>query len=166
MDIFTVSFFGHRQITCPETIETALEHLICELLKHRPYVDFLVGRSGDFDLLTASVIRRCKKIFRDDNSSLILVLPYMTAEYANNESSFLSYYDEVEICPASDRRHFKAAYQIRNRTMVDRSDLVVFCVEHPSGGAYQTMLYTGQHGIPYINIAEKTDDPGFAFPST
>ena len=50
MNTFTVSFFGHRQITCPETIETALEHLICELLKHRPYVDFLVGRSGDEEI--------------------------------------------------------------------------------------------------------------------
>lgn len=35
----------------------------------------------------------------------------------------------------------KAAHQSRNRNMVDRSDLVVFYVEHEYGGTWQTMKY-------------------------
>lgn len=43
--------------------------------------------------------------------------------------------------------------QITNRSMVDRSDLVVCYVEHESGGAYQTMAYAGKSGKTVINLA-------------
>lgn len=33
----------------------------------------------------------------DDNSALVLVLPYPTAEYLNNENYFCDYYADVEI---------------------------------------------------------------------
>ena len=36
--------------------------------------------------------------------------------------------------------------------MIDRSDLVVFCIQHESGGAWQTMKYVKKLGKPYINI--------------
>lgn len=38
----------------------------------------------------------------------------------------IEYYDEVELCTEAAEHHFKSAHQIRNRFMVDRSDLVVF----------------------------------------
>ena len=40
--------------------------------------------------------------------------------------------------------------------MVDRSDLVVFCIQQVSGGAWQTMKYAKKQGKHYINI---NDDP-------
>ena len=141
MNLFAVSFFGHRQVDDPFLIERQLESIIRELLLTKEYVEFLVGRDGEFDQLVSSTVRRCKRTIRDDNSSLVLVLPYMTAEYRNNEESFHEYYDEIEICLESAEKHFKSAHQVRNRSMVDRSDLVIFCIEHNSGGAYQTMQY-------------------------
>lgn len=66
---------------------------------------------------------------------------YLSAEYEKNEEAFQEYYDEVDVCQSSSAAHFKAAMQIRNREMVDRSDLVVCCIERNSGGAYQTVLY-------------------------
>ena len=62
------------------------------------YVEFLIGRDGEFDQLVVSTVRRCKRTVRDDNSALVFVLPYTTAEYRNNELSFHEHYDEVEIC--------------------------------------------------------------------
>ena len=106
--------------------------------------------------LVASTVRRCKRAVRDDNSALVLVLPYATAEYRNNEQSFHAYYDEIEICSESAEKHFKSAHQIRNRTMVDRSDLVVFCVEHNSGGAYQTLQYAKKANANIINLPDVT----------
>lgn len=53
----------------------------------------------------------------------MLVLPYPTSEFENNEDSFYNYYDEIEICEESARAHFKGAMQFRNRHMVDRADL-------------------------------------------
>lgn len=156
MNLFAVSFFGHRQIDNVFVIEQRLETMIQELLLSKEYVEFLVGRDGEFDQLVASTVRRCKRAVRDDNSALVLVLPYATAEYRNNEQSFHAYYDEVEICAEAAEKHFKSAHQIRNRTMVDRSDLVVFCVEHNSGGAYQTMQYAKKANANIINLPDVT----------
>ena len=156
MNLYAVSFFGHRQIDNVFVIEQRLETLIRELLATKEYVEFLVGRDGEFDQLVSSTIRRCKRAIRDDNSALVLVLPYATAEYRNSEQSFHEYYDEIEICAASAEKHFKSAHQIRNRSMVDRSDLVIFCVEHNSGGAYQTMQYARKVDANIINLPDAT----------
>jgi len=141
MNTFTVSFFGHRFIKNPCLIQVQLEKVIRNLLMSEEYVEFLVGRNGEFDLLVSSVVRKSKREIRNDNSALVLVLPYTTAEFRDNEKNFLEYYDEIEICHESSHVHFKAAHQIRNRIMVCRSDLIVFCVESNRGGAYQTMRY-------------------------
>jgi len=152
MNTYTVSFFGHRCIENALEIERILEHLIQTLLREHKYVAFLVGRDGEFDQLVSSTIRRCKREYRSDNSAHIWVLPYLTAEYRNNEESFRDYYDEIEICEAAAEGHYKNAHQTRNRAMVDRSDLVVFCIQQASGGAWQTMKYVKAQSIPYINI--------------
>ena len=90
-------------------------------------MEFLVGRDGDFDLLVASMVRRCKRECRSDNSSLVWVLPYMTADFRDNEESYREYYDEIEVFSGT---HYKAAFQERNRHMIDRSDFVVFYVKN------------------------------------
>lgn len=76
MNLYAVSFFGHRQIDNVFAIEQRLETLIRELLTTKEYVEFLVGRDGEFDQLVSSTVRRCKRAIRDDNSALVLVLPY------------------------------------------------------------------------------------------
>lgn len=154
MNLYTVSFFGHRQIDNVFVIEQRLEMLIRELLITKEYIEFLIGRDGEFDQLVASTVRRCKRAIRDDNIALVLVLPYTTAEYQNNEQSFHEYYDEIEICAESAKCHFKSAHQIRNRSMVDRSDLVIFFVEQNSGGAYQTMQYAKKSNANIINLPD------------
>lgn len=118
MEVFTVSFFGHRMIDNSLEIENRLEHLIRTLLRKHKYVEFLVGRDGEFDQIVSSAIRRCKREYRSDNSAHIWVLPYVTAEFRDNEESFRAYYDEIEVCEAAAGSYYKNAHQTRNRTMV------------------------------------------------
>lgn len=158
MQTFCVSFFGHRMLDNALEIENSLEQVIQTLLRENEYVEFLVGRDGEFDQLVSSTIRRCKREYRSDNSAHIWVLPYLTAEFRDNEESFRDYYDEIEVCEVAAGSHFKNAHQTRNRAMVDRSDLVVFCIQHESGGAWQTMKYAKKQGIPYINIGLQTEE--------
>lgn len=153
MQIFTVSFFGHRQISNALEVGNRLEQIIQKLLREKGYVEFLVGRDGEFDQLVSSTVRRCKRTIRDDNSSLVWVMPYVTAEFRDNEGAFREYYDEIEVCTDAAGGYFKAVYQIRNRAMADRSDMVILCVEHESGGAWQVMKYVKRRKVPYINIA-------------
>ena len=63
------------------------------------------------------------------------------------------YYDEIEICQVSAKAHFKGATQIRNREMVDRADLIVCCIDHEYGGAYQTIQYAQKQNKKIINLA-------------
>ena len=151
MELFTVSFFGHRELERALEIEERLERIVTELITEKDYVKFLVGREGEYDLLSSSVIKRVQRKHDYGNSRLILILPYMKAEYRDNENSFHEYYDEIEVCCSSSEVHYKAAIQVRNRIMVDRSDLVVCCVQHNSGGAYKTIQYAMKQGKEVIN---------------
>lgn len=126
MNTYTVSFFGHRQLENAIELEQKLETVVRQLLLEKEYVEFLVGRDGEFDLLVASVIKRCKWEVRNDNSSLVWVLPYETVDYRNNCEAYLDYYDEIEVADIAG--HYKSAFQTRNRRMVDRSDFVIFCI--------------------------------------
>ncbi|MBQ3504378.1 MAG: hypothetical protein IJA75_06715 [Oscillospiraceae bacterium] len=156
MQTLTVSFFGHRRIENALQIETRLEQLIRELLRKHEYIEFLVGRDGDFDRLVSSTIQRCKREYRSDNSAHIWVLPYSTAELRENEEAFRDYYDEIEICEESAGSHYKNAHQTRNQIMADRSELLVFCIQHERGGAWQTYQYARKKGIPCINLHTET----------
>ncbi len=86
---------------------------------------------------------------------LCLVLPYATAEYLNNRKSFERYYDRIEISDESANAHPKAAMQIRNRGMVDRADLVICCIEHESGGAFQTVRYARKREKRICNLLDE-----------
>ena len=156
MDTYTVSFFGHRHLDSTIQIEKRLEAIVLNLLSTESYVEFLVGRDGAFDLLAASLIHRCKRTFRADNSSLVWVMPYPTAEYKDNEAMYWAYYDEIEVCQKAAEKHFKAAFQARNRDMVDRSDLIISCIQRETGGAWNTIRYARKRNCPIINIATET----------
>lgn len=157
MEIFTVAFFGHRYIDNPFRIEERLEEHIYRLLAEKEYVDFLVGRDGEFDQFASSAVLRVRKRYRDDNSSLILVLPYARAEYLNNEESYHNYYSEVEISYEASKAHPKAAIQIRNREMVDRADLILCCIEREQGGAWQTVQYAIKQEKDIINLYDESN---------
>ena len=155
LDIFTVAFFGHRYIDNPLKVEESLEEQIRKLINEKEYADFLVGRNGEFDQCASSSVLRVRKNYRDDNSSLVLMLPYPTAEYLNNEEYFHNYYTDIEISYEASNAHPKSAIQIRNREMVDRADLVICYIEHKEGGAYKTAQYALMMGKTVINLTTK-----------
>ena len=154
LDIFTVVFFGHRYIDNPFKVEELLEEQIGKLINEKEYVDFVVGRNGEFDQCVSSTVLRVRKNYRDDNSSLILVLPYPTSEYVNNKKYFEEYYSEIEISFAASKAHPKSAIQIRNREMVDRADLIICYIENKEGGAWVTVEYAQKQGKAVINLSD------------
>ena len=158
MDTYTVSFFGHRRIYDQLRLDRELDEIIVRLLRGHSYVEFLVGRDGEFDQLVSSAIRRCQREYGSKNSSHIWVMPYLTTFFRDYEEDCYAYYDEIEVCEESAVVHFKSAFQVRNKRMVDRSDLTVFYVETSEGGAYQTMQYAMQQGKNFINLYHAKED--------
>lgn len=155
LDTYTVTFIGHRYIDNMFRIESRLEDIIRDLIQEHEYVEFLVGRDGEFDQIVSSTVLRVKRQVGNKNSALVWVMPYPRAEYENNAESFDNYYDEIEVCEESSRAHFKGAIQIRNRHMVDRASLLICYVEHESGEAYQTLQYAKKQEKKIINLAER-----------
>ena len=135
LNIYTVSFFGHREFPNMFALEDKLMSILREIINTHEYVEFLVGRDGDFDQLCSSTIREAIENYAYGNASHILVLPYERADYRDNKESYEQYYDEVQICYESSQAHPKGAIFERNKQMIDRSDLVVCAIDHKSGGA-------------------------------
>ncbi len=127
-----VTFFGHRDV-CDPNVEDRLYKIICNLINKHQYVEFLVGRNGNFDQMASCAIHRAQRMIRDDNNSHILWLPYSTAEYRNNVKAFEDYYDEVRIIKWGGS--FKSAFYLRNKAMIDLCDILICYVTNPQGGA-------------------------------
>ena len=51
MEIYTVTFLGHRTIHNMREVEERLDELMRKLLREKYYVDFLVGRNGTMSML-------------------------------------------------------------------------------------------------------------------
>ncbi len=157
MDTYTVAFFGHRELSNQYMIEERIKPVLRKLINEKEYIEFLVGRDGEFDQVASSAVREAAKLYGCSNTSLVLVLPYERSDYRDNMENYLAYYDEVEICSESTSAHFKAAITIRNKTMVDRADLIICAVSRKTGGAYAAVSYAEKQGKRIINLTEDDD---------
>ena len=121
------------------------------LLEKHEYIEFYVGKNGEFDELAASAVRRLKSewsVF----CSLTLVLPYEIANLDLIEKSC----DEV-IMPNDYKCHYKAAIEKRNRWLAENCDLMIGYIKRESGGAYKCFSYARERGVLLINIAEQIE---------
>ena len=141
--IYRVSFIGHRVVEHYQNVEKQLEKIVRDLIKTKEFVEFYIGRNGDFDIFAASVIKRLQHDLGKDNNALILVLPYPVADMEDLEK----YYDEVWLPDELSGVHFKSAITKRNEWFVDHSDLLVAYVIRNHGGAYDCMKKAQQCGI-------------------
>ena len=105
MDIFRVSFIGHRVVDEYRQVEEELDEVI-ELL-HRKYgfIDFNVGRNGEFDDLATQAVRRFRREW-EEWCELTLVEPYPVANLDIIEKSYDSFKDAI----APDSFEFRSDY--------------------------------------------------------
>ncbi len=148
MGIYTVSLFGHREIDNFRKINEALVPIIKELIYTKDHVIFLVGRNGEFDEYAASIIKSVRKEIGKDNSEIVLVLPYTVADIDYYEK----YYDGIIIPESVYGVHPKSAITVKNKWMVDRSQLVIVYVERDKGGACLAGKYAEKAGKKVINL--------------
>ena len=73
LSIYTVSFFGHRSIERVSEIENALDKLLYDLIRQKEYIDFLIGRDGEFDLLASAAIKRAVRQYGYGNTHFTMM---------------------------------------------------------------------------------------------
>lgn len=152
MDVYRVSFIGHRVLDDYRFVEEQLYSIVANLIRTKEYVEFYVGRNGDFDILAASVIKRAKRDIEESNSSLILVIAYPIADM----EAYKKYYDEVEYPKELLNVHYKNAITKRNEWLIEHSDMLVAFVTRSSGGAARCLKKAIEHKIK-IKLLNRTN---------
>ena len=149
MDIYRIAFIGHRETYGHYRLEDQIEQIARDKLYEKEYVEFYVGRNGDFDISVASAIKRAQNAVGHHNSCLILLQPYPMRD----DEYYEKFYDEVQY-PVSFKTYPKSAITKRNKWMIDNSELLVaFVEEGRKGGALTTLKYAEKKGVPIINLA-------------
>lgn len=143
MEIYRVSFIGHKEVENFSIVEEQVSSIVRKLLISKQYVEFYVGRNGEFDILVASVIKKVKREVGANNSTLILVIPYPLAEIVAYEN----YYDEVEYPYELRSVHFKAAIVKRNEWLIKKSNMLIAYVVRDYGRAAQCLKKAIEIGI-------------------
>ena len=149
MEIYRIAFIGHREIYGHYLLEDQIEQIARDKLYEKEYVEFYVGRNGDFDISVAAAIKRAQNAVGHHNSCLILLQPYPMKD----DEYYEKFYDEVQY-PVDSKIHPKAAITKRNQWMVENAELLIaFVEEGRKGGALTTLKYAEKQGIDIINLA-------------
>lgn len=151
MNVFTVSLFGHRQIDDIHKLKFELTSIVRDLIKTKTYVSFLIGRNGEFDIYAASVIKNVQGEIGKENNDMSLVVPYIVADIEYYER----YYDSIIFPETVYGAHPKSAITLRNRWMVEHSDLVIVYADHNKGGAYAAIKYAEKLNKGVINLCHR-----------
>lgn len=77
MIIRRVTFAGHREVDDHRMVEKRLALEISNLMRNSDYVEFYMGRNGEFDIIAASVVRRLKKRYEMTTACSSLFCPIL-----------------------------------------------------------------------------------------
>ena len=149
-DVYRVVLFGHRDFDAHILLEEKLYPLLKDLISSKSFVEIYIGRNGEFDIFSATIVKRLQKSIGKDNNELICVLPYKEKDIEYYEK----YYDSVIIPESLASTHPKGAISKRNKWMVEQADLVICFVKYEYGGAYTAMQYAKKLCKEIINFAD------------
>lgn len=153
--MFICTFAGHAEVY--KNISSRLSETIENCLKNTNEAIFYVGGRGEFDAMAANAVRAMiKSRHKNMNIRLYLVEPYMRIQLNRNKDYYAQLYDSIIIPSELMGVHTKSAITMRNRLMVDWSDLLIAYVHRDFGGAAQTLQYAQCKHKTIINLAEKT----------
>ena len=164
--------FGHRvQLMY---IEKPLRAVLERLVEERGVTVFYTGGMGEFDELFTRTVRSMKR--ECPSLRLVLVMPYLTRELSTGKQRYgaayggqiaratydgpghgwyEALYDEILIPAELEGVHPKAVIGLRNRWMVDRSDIVIAALHRDLGGAAEAVRYAEAKGKEVVRIFER-----------
>ena len=148
MEIYRVAFIGHREIENYREVEDAVMEKLTHLLREKKFVEFQIGRNGEFDIFVASCIKRLQKSFGNHSSAMTLVLPYPVADM----EYFEDYYDSIFIPEEASNVYPKGAITKRNQWLIDNSDLLIAYVRREKGGAATCLKMAEKAKIEVVKI--------------
>lgn len=95
---------------------------------------FYLGEQGDFEIIAAEVLNELKPTYPFVQRIEILCFAEQLNRNSKIQSDAFDYLDELDLCKR------RALIIKRNQWVIDNSDVLVFFVHSPYGGAYQSYL--------------------------
>jgi uncharacterized phage-like protein YoqJ len=151
----TCCFTGHRNLPWEKSdaIRYTVENLIYKLCENGCR-KFISGGAIGFDTLAAEAVLKLKKVFPEVR--LVMALPcrdqhirWCKADRLRYEK-LLSLADEVIYLTES---YVTGCMHLRNKYMVDNSELCIAYFEKKGGGTEYTINYAQEKGRKVVNIA-------------
>lgn len=148
--IKTCAFTGHRELEQnfdPRIVKKEIEKLI-----ERGVDTFFNGMALGFDMLTAEIVLRLKKKYKDIR--LIVCIPclgqekYYDTEDKKRYEKILSEADD-KVCLSNG--YYKGCMLARDRYMADRADvLFAYCRKNTGGTAYTLSYFKNKYPLKEI----------------
>ncbi len=143
-------FTGHRVL---KDLDAALLDRVITNLVKAGCRRFLCGMAKGFDLAAAESVIALKRAYPGVN--LVACIP--CGEQADGYSAtdkwrykrILSNCEEVIVLSES---YYNGCMHVRDRFMVDNSDIVLCYLREKSGGTYYTVRYAGECGLKIIEL--------------
>jgi len=150
-------FTGHRRIL-PEHIRE-IRGVISEVLRglyETGFRTFISGGAVGFDLIAAEVVIELREDFPD--MKLVMALPCKNQHERWSRADKFKY---EKILDAADETVFlcetycTGCMHLRNKYLVDNSDICVAYYNYRSGGTAYTVNYARDKGIDVINVIHR-----------
>ncbi len=138
------SFFGHKDT--PKEIEPTLRTTLIDLIENHGATVFYVGNNGNFDIMVRRQLEDLSKTYLINYSVVLAYLPGKKSEHDNLTNTILP--EGIETVPK------RFAISWRNKWMIQQSDVVVTCVTHNFGGAWQFKEMAERRGKTVIELSE------------
>jgi len=148
-------FTGHRpeKLQMPEKeVKKLLEKAIDEAIADG-YVTFISGMASGVDVWAAEIVLDRKR--KNKNLHLVCALPHPGFEKRRSEQEkqiFKDILEKADLVKLINDHYFTGCYQVRNRWMVDRSNLVISVFNGQKGGTKNTIDYAMKNNVLINNI--------------
>ena len=138
----TCCFSGHRDLSDAEPgLELKLEAAIRQVI-HDGVRYFGAGGAMGFDALAARTVVRLKKEYPDIRLILVLPCRNQTAGWPpQNVAEYESILRQADKVVWLAERYYKGCMHVRNRYLVDHSDVCICYCRHEWGGTRYTVHY-------------------------
>ncbi len=148
-----ISFFGHGRYTYGEKEKEKLYSVVKGIAEGQ--VVFYIGGYGNFDRIAYDCAERYKKEV-DGTAKIVFVTPYIDEIYLKNKTEFWDF-DEV-LYPPLETAPKRLSILKRNEYVVEKSDYIVFYVDHNFGGASQALEFAKRKNKRIFNISADKND--------
>ncbi len=147
-------FTGHRDIDPVKVprIREKLREIIIKCIEEG-FTDFYNGGARGYDLLSAEEVLKLKKTY--PSLRLHIIVPCANQTRGWREEDVIRY-EKVTACADEVKClspvYFDGCMQVRNRYMVDNSELLIAYLERAYGGSAGTVTYAEKNGKEIINV--------------